>query len=495
MPVTTPCWSRAVRAGNRPRSPPPSRSEEAARDVACRATPAFSATTWQHSIKRAVLGLTAMGLHVAVAVGVEDAQVDGVHPDSLRDLVHVRFDGEVDAGDAEPAHGGGRCPVGVDAVDVGVHVRDRVGAGQVADALDDRVGRQPGIGAAVEVAGELAGEDAAVAGHAVLDVPALRPARCADLHLLLAVPGELARPPGQHRAQDRDRLVHAVDLAAEAAADRAADEVQAVRRHRQRLGGRAEREEQRLGRRVAHEAVVDLGGGDGAAGLDRRLLDRRHLIAALDDVVGTREGGLDIAVAQLLVVVFAVIDELVGRVDLAHDGRARPDRLFDVEDVGAYIPVDTDLRHGRARLRLGLGDDGGDRLALVGDLGLRQQRLVVDAEIEQAQQRVEVARHVATRQHPHDAGHGLRFGRVDAADAGMMVRTAHAAHVEQALEQVVVEEGRPARHVAQDVLAPGRLADFIQRVVALVGEELLAKLDHARALPRAAARTASMIGS
>ena len=63
----------------------------------------------------------------------------------------------------------------------------------------------------------------------------------------------------------------------------------------------------------------------------------------------------------------------------------------------------------------------------------------------------------------------------------MMVGAAHAAHVEQALEQVVVEEGRAARHVAQDVLALGRLADFMQRVVALVGEELLAELDHARA--------------
>ena len=156
--------------------------------------------------------------------------------------------------------------------------------------------------------------------------------------------------PVSMAAEDRDRLVHAVDLAAEAAADRAADEVQAVRRHRQRLGGGVEREEQRLGRGVAHEAVVDLGSGDGAAGLDRRLLDRRHLIAALDDVVGTREGGLDVAVAQLLVVVFAVIDELVGRVDLAHDGRARLDRLFDVEDVGAHLPVDTDLAPRRRAL-------------------------------------------------------------------------------------------------------------------------------------------------
>jgi hypothetical protein len=81
------------------------------------------------------------------------------------------------------------------------------------------------------------------------------------------------------------------------------------------------------------------------------------------------------------VVVLAVIDEFVRRVDLADDGRARLDRLLDIEDVRADIPVDADPRDRRPRLCFGLGDDGGDRLSLVGDLGFGEQRLVVDAEV------------------------------------------------------------------------------------------------------------------
>ena len=49
--------------------------------------------------------------------------------------------------------------------------------------------------------------------------------------------------------------------------------------------------------------------------------------------------------------------------------------------------------------------------------------------------------------------------------------------------------------MAEDVLAPRGLADFIQIVVAFAGEEFLAKFHHVRALPLAAASTASMIGS
>ena len=186
----------------------------------------------------------------------------------------------------------------------------------MAGGLDDRVARQPGVGAGVEVAGELAGEDAAVGGDAVLEVPALGAARGADLHLLLAVEHVLAGAPRQQGAEGGERLVQAVDLAAEAAADGAADEVQAVGRHLQELGGGVEREEQRLGRGVDDDAVVGLGRGDGAAGLGRRLLDRRHLVAALDDVVGLAEAGLDVAEAQLLVVVLAVVDEEVVGIDL-----------------------------------------------------------------------------------------------------------------------------------------------------------------------------------
>jgi hypothetical protein len=176
--------------------------------------------------QRAVLRQPPMRLHVAVAIGVEDAKLDRVHADRLGDLVHMGLDGEIHTGDAEAAHCGGRRAVRVDAIDVGRDVGDRVGARQVADALDHRVGRQPRIGAAIEIAGELARHDTAVAHHRVLEIPALGPARGADLHLLLAVPHVFAGPPCQHRAEDGQRLVNRIDLAAETATHRAADEMQ-----------------------------------------------------------------------------------------------------------------------------------------------------------------------------------------------------------------------------------------------------------------------------
>src|SRR5690625_867543 len=123
--------------------------------------------------QRRVLGQAPVRLHVAVAIGIEDPQLDRVDAHLVRDLVYVAFDGKVDAGDPEAAHRRGRCAVGEDAVDVGIDVGDRVGPGQVPYSLDDGVARKPGVGAAVEVADELPGDDAPVVHHPVLDVPAL----------------------------------------------------------------------------------------------------------------------------------------------------------------------------------------------------------------------------------------------------------------------------------------------------------------------------------
>ena len=95
---------------------------------------------------------------------------------------------------------GRRSAVGEHAVDVAMDVGDRIGAGQVSHAFDHGVAGKPRIGAAVEIAGEPAGDDPSVAHDTVLDVPALGAARRADLHLLIAVPGELARFAGQHGA-------------------------------------------------------------------------------------------------------------------------------------------------------------------------------------------------------------------------------------------------------------------------------------------------------
>ena len=61
----------------------------------------------------------------------------------------------------------------------------------------------------------------------------------------------------------------------------------------------------------------------------------------------------------------------------------------------------------------------------------------------------------------------------------MVVRAAQHLEVKEALEGVVVEEPRAAGDVAEDVLTLGGLADLDQVVVALVGEDLLAELEHA----------------
>ena len=61
------------------------------------------------------------------------------------------------------------------------------------------------------------------------------------------------------------------------------------------------------------------------------MLDRRHLVAILDDDVGFFESRLDLAEAELLVIVFTVIFEGVLGIRCVDRGRTRLQRLLDVE--------------------------------------------------------------------------------------------------------------------------------------------------------------------
>ena len=370
-----------------------------------------------------------------------------------------------------------------------MHVGDGVGPGHVGDALHRAVAGEPRVGAGVEVARDLARDDAAVAHHAVLDEMPLGPARAAVEHLLLAAEHVAHGPARQHGAEDGQRLGERIDLAAEAAADRAADEVQAVGGHVEQLGGGAEREEQRLRAGVHHEAVVGLGRGDRAVGLGRRVLDGRHLVALFDHEVGRGERALDIAEAQLLVVVLLVVLEGVGRVGLVHHRRAGLDRLLHVEHRRQRVVVDADLGERVVGRGLALGHHRHDRLALVAHLVDGQQRLVVLAEVDEAQQRVLVDRHVGGADHALDAGRALGRRHVDGAQARMRMRAAQHLQMQQALEGMVVEIARAAGDVAQHVLALARLADLVEAVVALVLEVLFPKLEHGPA-PRLPARRA-----
>ena len=293
--------------------------------------------------QRGVLGFAPMRLHVAVAIGIEDAELHRVHADEMGKLVHLAFDREIHRGDPEAAHRGRRRAVGEDAIDVAVDVRDGIGPGQMRRAFDHGVARQPGVGAAVEIGAHLARDDAAVAHHAVLQVDAFGAARRAELHLLLAAENVAHRAAGQHRAEDGQRLGQGIDLAAEAAADGSSDEMKGVRGHIENLGAGVEREEQRLRRGVDDIAAVGVGGCDRAVGLGRRVLDRRHLIALLEHMVGAGEGALDIAKAQLLVIVNIVIGEGVLRIGFVDHRRAGLQRLLDVEHRGQRLVVDAYL--------------------------------------------------------------------------------------------------------------------------------------------------------
>src|SRR6185436_1230419 len=180
--------------------------------------------------------LAPVRLHVAVAIGVEDPELHRVDADEVGELVHLAFERKVHRGDAEAAHGGRRRTVGEYAIDIAVDVGDRIGAGQVGGAFDDGVTGQPGIGAAVEIGADLARDDAAVAHHAVLDVDPFGTTWRAELHLLFAAELIAHRTPGQHRAENGERLGERVHLAAKTAADGAADEVEGVGGHVEDFG-------------------------------------------------------------------------------------------------------------------------------------------------------------------------------------------------------------------------------------------------------------------
>ena len=318
--------------------------------------------------QRGVLGFASMRLHVAVAIGIEDPELHRVHADEVRQLVHLALDRKIHRGDAETAHRRRGRPVGEDAIDVAIDIGDSVGPGQMRGAFHGGVAGKPRIGAAVEIGADFSRDDTAVPHHAVLDVDALGAARRAVLHLLLASEHVADGPPGQHRAQDRERLGQRIHLAAKAAADRAADEVEGVGRQVQDLGAGVDREEQCLRRGVDDVAAVGVGRGDRAIGFGRRVLDRRHLVALFEHVVGGRERGVGIAEAQLLVIMDVVIDEGVLRIGLVDDGRPGLERVLDVEHDRQRLVVDPHLCDRLERLALAVRDDSDDRFALVADL-------------------------------------------------------------------------------------------------------------------------------
>ena len=216
-----------------------------------------------------------VGLHVPVAVGVLEPELQRVQVQLARDPVHLRLEREVPDRHAEAAHGAttacGWCTRTTSRCGRSGCV---YGPGHVRGGLGGRVRAVARVRAGVGVERDLAGDDRPVVHHAVLDVDALGRARGGDLHLLVAVVDVLDRLARLHRGDAGDRLDDHVDLAAEPAADRAADDLQLAERHVEDERRVVEREERRLRVGVDLQAAVVPGLDDAARRLRRRLLDR-----------------------------------------------------------------------------------------------------------------------------------------------------------------------------------------------------------------------------
>ena len=319
------------------------------------------------------------------------------------------------------------------------------------------------VRARVVPGGDLAGDDPAVVHHAVDDPDPVRRPRRRHAHLLLARVDVADRPTRLHSGERGDRLGDDVDLAAEPAADGAADEVQPGRVDLQDDRRVVEREVERLRVGVDRDPPVGLGLGDAAGGLGRRVLDRRVLVGALDDVIGARARRRDVAVADPPAVM-ALVDEVV-RAPVRDDRRVGLERLLDVEHRRQLLEIELDARDRLERGRLGLGDHRRDRLAAVADPLGGEHLLLVRLDADQAQDRVDVLRDVRRGQRADEARHLLGLREVDPLDPRVHERVAdHLQMQHPGVADVVDVLGRPG-HVAHAVAPRDPAADDMERLL------------------------------
>ena len=182
-------------------------------------------------------------LHVAVAICVEKPELERIHADQPREPVHLHLQREIGDRNSKTAHRRGRRAIGVNTIGVGPDVRYRVGAGIVCLRLSAHH--------------RASGENRRRRRYRPFTLRAtMRPSFITPslMTIFSAARGEetASPPPGvdeadrptrQLRPKDCDRLDRNINLAAEAAADRSADEVQLVPRHLQDDRRVVEREE------------------------------------------------------------------------------------------------------------------------------------------------------------------------------------------------------------------------------------------------------------
>ena len=218
-----------------------------------------------------------------VAVGVLQSQLPRVDPDRARDAIHLHLGRERRLGDAEPRNALDGCRLvytqctSIDTL--GIETARRWPRAWWRRTAVPR--RRP------------------ASWYEVTSRETIRPSSITPSTMRIRLPDRVddtrisssrvdvaTGRPVFRALRARDRLGDDVDLAAEPAAHRAADEVQPRRLDLQDDRRVVEREVQSLRVGVDGDPPVGLRLGDAAGGLGRRVLGRRGLVGALDHVVG-----------------------------------------------------------------------------------------------------------------------------------------------------------------------------------------------------------------
>ena len=182
------------------------------------------------------------------------------------------------------------------------------------------------------------------------------------------------------------------------------------------------------------------------------MLDRLRAVDALDDRVRLVERALDVALADAPVVVRAEVG--IDRPPLVDRRPVVVERLAHVEERRPLLELDLDRLDCLARGVVVDRRHGRDRLPLVADVVLGEQRLV-GRDPERLEMAVDVLRDVGVRddrEHPWEC---LRLRRVEARDPCMVVRRAQGLHPERPRDPDVVDVGRAPGDV-RDPVVPGQ---------------------------------------
>ncbi len=372
-------------------------------------------------------------------------ELEGVHPQRLRDEVHLVFVGEAELVRAHPAHGVGDGVVGEVAVAPDFGVGHLVGAGGDAHAAEEKQVRFIGVRSRVADNVGLDCEDFPLlrGGGAVAHHKGMFFRRGAEA--LLAAHGHVRGPPGQVGQQRQIGFDGEHPLRPESAADVGAQVADPALRNGQHHRHRAVVLDQ-LGPDPDGEDAVLLDPGGPRGGLEESVFGELGLVGALDDDVGLRESAFGVSARNL-----EIADPALLRAFIAVAGGPHPLPGLDLELNGRDARFEGVSR---------LGAHDGERVAGELDHVLDEDGLTLMGGRVRAEAEI-LSGDVLGGEDGRDARNPLGGGGVDALEAAVRHRGEEDPAVKRPVGEMVLPVGHRAVRFRNGVVADIGFSDQI----------------------------------